>query len=160
AGNTDPGLQVSAARAGGLYTHVAMQALDLSDVFHAMFRKRLPGWRVEMAHPSMSTGAGRQALQHIALRRAEGGDEGSLVIGSVDTTGRRAELRAYRRVDAMFRERHQRPLPITMPDWTTFTAQVTGFLQEEGFRVTIESRPRALPAEDDEAGGGVPVWVI
>lgn len=131
-------------QADGLYTRMALKAVDLSDTFNALFGQPMPGWRAEMGRPGMSTAGGRQALQHIGLR---GSDGGTLVVGSVDPTAARAEIRSYRRVDAMFRERYRRPIPIRAPDWDRFAQRLVQFLKEEGIAVRVDS---GAGGRDDE----------
>ena len=129
----------------GLYTRMALKAVDLSDTFNALFGEPMPGWRAEMGRPGMSTAGGRQALQHIGLKGSGGG---TLVVGTVDAAAARCEIRSYRRVDQMFRERYRRPLPIRAPDWDRFAHRLVEFFREEGMAVRVESG--AGTGRDDE----------
>lgn len=155
----------------GLYTRMALKAVDLSDTFNALFGEPMPGWRAEMGRPGMSTAGGRQALQHIGLRRSDGpgGGKGSgggtLVVGTVDAAAARCEIRSYRRVDAMFRERYRRPLPIRAPDWDRFAQRLVQFFREEGMAVRVESG--AGSGRDDEteeldvpSGSSPLAWIV
>lgn len=147
--------------ADALYTRLALKAVDLSDTFNALFEQPMPGWRVEMTRPGMSTAGGKQSLQHIGLRGSGGG---TIVIGSLDPGAARAELRSYRLVDAMFRQRYRRPIPIRAPDWERFAQRIVQFLREEGLTVSVDSGADARDADTEEIvapGGRWPVlWLV
>lgn len=144
-----------------LYTKLAMRAVDLSDTFNALFAQPMPGWQVEMGRPGMSTAGGRQALQHIGLRSS--GSAGTLVVGSVDQAAARVEIRSFRRVDAMFRERFRRPLPIRAPDWERFAQRLVQFFRDEGITVSVESGVAGRDDTTDEldapASGFPMAWI-
>lgn len=145
----------------GLYTRMALKAVDLSDTFNALFGAPMPGWRAEMGRPGMSTAGGRQALQHIGLR---GSDGGTLVVGTVDASAARAELRSYRRLDAAFRERYRRPLPIRSPDWDRFAQRLVQFFREEGIAVRVESGAGGRDEDTEEIetrqGSSSLAWIL
>ena len=149
--------------AGALYTRLALRAVDLSDTFNALFTQPMPGWRIEMGRPGMSTAGGRQSLQHIGLRGPNGG---TIVVGSVDPGAQRAEVRSYRRLDAMFRERYKRGIPIRAADWDRFVQRIVQFLDEEGLTVSVESGAGFAARDEDTddfmapSRGPTSLWVI
>lgn len=137
-------------------TELATKAFDLADTFNLMFEEPFVGWKAELAKPGMSTAGGKQALHHIGLL-AQGG--GTLVIGHIDSSTNKAEIRTYERVDAMHRERFQSPFPIAPEDWDAFANKVARFLRTEGFTITlVDTGVQRRPLE---ASRGVPVlWVV
>jgi len=144
-------------------TELATQALDLSDTFNVMFEVRFVGFQIDLAKPGMSTAGGKQAVQHIALH-AQGG--GSLVVGSVDTPGRRAELRSHTRLASMYRQRFGTDLPIAAADWKDFLDRAQKFLRDEGFEVDREAEAARAsatdfgqPVREPSMSRGVPVWL-
>jgi hypothetical protein len=117
-------------------TELAIQAIDLSDTFAALFATPFPEWGAELAAPpGMSTAGGRLSKQHIGLRSPGGG---TLVIGTVDRSARRAEMRSYRRVDEVHRERFGFRFPISPSAYVDLTGRIRRFLQDEGFEVKQE----------------------
>lgn len=80
-----------------LRTRLARKFVTLADSFTDAFRDFAIGaaaYAVELTAPGMSTGGGKQALQHIRLRpRREGYPV--LVAGTVNQVERRAELRDF-----------------------------------------------------------------
>jgi hypothetical protein len=144
-------------------TELATQALDLSDTFNVMFETLFVGFQVDLAKPGMSTAGGKQAVQHIALHAQDGG---SLVVGSVDTPGRRAELRSHTRLVSMHRQRFRTELPIAAADWRAFLDSAEKFLCEEGLQVDREPEAAGslpadfgVPAGESAPSRGVPVWL-
>lgn len=144
-----------------LMTELATQAMDLSDTFNIIFENRFVGLTIDLAKPGMSTAGGKQAVQHIAMH-AQGG--GSLVIGSVDTKTKRADLRSYDRLISMHRQRFGTELPIAEADWMSFLERAEKFLREEGLAVTREAEtvggsPADFGERQSTAPRTVPVWV-
>lgn len=146
-----------------LMTELASQAFDLSDTFNVMFERLFVGFQVDLAKPGMSTAGGRHAVQHIVLHAQDGG---TLVVGSVDAPGRRAELRSHSRLVSMHRQRFGTELPIGATDWGAFLARAEAFLHDEGIEVDREAEaPGSLPADygvparEVRPSRGVPLWL-
>lgn len=146
-----------------LMTELATQALDLSDTFNVMFEGKFVSYQLDLAKPGMSTAGGKHAVQHIALHAQNGG---SLVIGSVDTPAKRAELRSHARVANMHRQRFGTDLTITRGEWGDFLDRAERFLRDEGLDVEREPEPAGaspadfgVPAGETRMARGVPVWL-
>jgi hypothetical protein len=141
-------------------TALATKALDLSDTFNVMFEGRFLGFVIELGKPGMSTAGGKQSVQHIALQ-AQGG--GSIVVGSVEASWKRAALRSHARIAGQHRQRFGTEIPITEEDWGEFVDRAERFLREEGFEVERDAETTgvgAVPAVARPAPTrGVPLWL-
>jgi hypothetical protein len=89
------------------HTAFAGQAIGLADLFRYGFsKKRLEGevnYTPELSAPEGdSTGGGKQALQHVKLVPDSGA---TLVIGTANVVDKSCELRTYRHMDDVHRQR-------------------------------------------------------
>lgn len=75
------------------------------------------GYIVELLAPEgQSTGAGKQALQHVRLRaRREG--KAAIVAGSVNPLEKHAELRTFEHACLVHQVRFARPFEISLAEW-------------------------------------------
>jgi hypothetical protein len=140
-------------------TALAGQAVDLADMFDAIFAERFGGLRIDLAKPGMSTAGGKQSTQHIGLH-AQGG--GTLVVGKVDAGSHCAELRSHARVNAMHEQRFGTGMSIKAVDWNAFLDRAETFFRREGFRVSREPDDLESAAETSPVGAasrGVWLWV-
>jgi hypothetical protein len=90
------------------HTMFAGMAFGLAELFkHILGNKRLLGpvnYTLELSAPDgPSTGGGKQALQHVKLVPEQGGT--TLVVGTANAGEKIAELRTFKHVDEMHRQR-------------------------------------------------------
>src|SRR3954452_12894074 len=90
------------------HTVFASQAISLADMFKFSIGKQPiagdPAYTAELSVPDgPSTGGGKQALQHLRLSPVEGGP--SLSIGTVHLVDKRVDLRTFKAVDEIHRQR-------------------------------------------------------
>lgn len=142
-------------------TRFAMAAVDFANLFNEVFQSvQLAGYGVELTAPEgMSTGGGVQSLQHITLRPAAGG--ASLVMGSCDQAGKRAELRSYEQVAQAYAQRAGgETLSIIRQDYDHLLGRLRDFLKSQDFRVEMAPLKRtAQPAAGGSASSPL-LWVV
>jgi hypothetical protein len=144
----------------------ATQALGLAETFKgAVGKQRLgsaPAYVPELAAPDGdSTAGGKQALQHISLMPEGGGP--TLVVGTANTVDKRAELRTYGYVAAMYRKRFKgAPVPFDKAVFDNLLSRFQSLFTSQGFSVTLVD-PVVAPAEAAEADvapGGRSRWLL
>jgi hypothetical protein len=141
---------------GALRTRLARKFVDLADSVTDAFRDFTIGggaWGVELTAPEgMSTGGGKQALQHLRLRPRRRGHD-VLVGGSVDQVAGSAALRTYEHVAIAHYVRFRRNLDISGQEWEQFLRKAEVVLEGAGLTTTrtapppdlVEQRRRMIP---------------
>lgn len=103
-----------------LRTRVARKLTTLAEQFNdcfSDFRIGVGAWRVELSAPEgMSTRGGRDAVQTLRLQPTAAGHP-TLVIGTVRSLERVAELRVHSVMEANHRQRFDAPAPVTASEW-------------------------------------------
>lgn len=103
-----------------LRTRLAKKFVSLADDVTEAFGDFAIGagaWAVELTAPTgMSTGGGKQALQHLRLRPRRPGYS-AIVAGLVNQVERHAELRDYAHACVLHEVRFRRSLEITADEW-------------------------------------------
>ena len=106
-----------------LQTYHAIQATDLAAAMNEALKKvRIaPGDYAPdlMAPQGPSTAGGVQAMQHLRLVPAQP-DQPTLVVGHANHAEGKAELRTYEYVDALHRQRFDRPLALDRAAYDAF----------------------------------------
>lgn len=130
-----------------LRTRLAQKFVSLADSVTEAFRDFAIGagaYAVELTAPQgMSTGGGKQALQHLRLRpRREG--YSVLVAGTVNQLERRAELRDYDHVTIMNDVRFRTTLDISLQEWEQFLRKAEVVLNGAGIQSMRTPPPREL----------------
>lgn len=132
-------------------TVFAGKAFGLAELFkHTVGKERLEVGPVtyvpELSAPEgESTGGGKQSLQHIALVPQGGG--ATLVIGTADLVGQRAELRGFAQVDDVHRRRFKgAPFPVERPRYEALLQSLQTFFSGRQYQVTVVGAPAAPPA--------------
>jgi|GEM_PF-1139366 len=119
-----------------LRTRLARKFVTLSDSFTEAFRDFAIGgaaYAVELTAPGMSTGGGKQALQHIRLRpRREGFSV--LVAGTVNQVERRAELRDHDHIAVVNEVRFGQPVDVSRQEWEQFLRKAEVVLNGAGIQ--------------------------
>jgi hypothetical protein len=133
--------------AAALRTRLAAKFVDLaSDVNDAFaeFSIGAAAWAVELTTPQgMSTGGGKQALQHLRLRpRREG--YSVLVGGTVNQVEKTAELRDYEHMRLTNEVRFRRRLEITENEWEQFLRKAEVVLEKAGVECARVGPPKDL----------------
>lgn len=132
-----------------LRTRLARRFTSLADDVTERFAEFEIGagaWRAELMAPEgMSTGGGKQALQHLRLRPKRQGHH-MLVGGLVNSVTRTAELRDYDYMVALHHARFgaERDLGITNGEWEQFLRKTEVVLRAEGIASTRVPPPREL----------------
>jgi len=133
------------------HTIFAGQALGLTALFQVGFgKKRLEGrvsYTPELSAPDgESTGGGKQALQHVKLVPDSGA---TLVIGSANVVDKSCELRTFRHMDEVHRQRFKgRPFPADPAKYDQLIEELRGFFTGQHFTVSMHEAvaPSPLPA--------------
>ncbi|MBX3220800.1 MAG: hypothetical protein KF795_09790 [Labilithrix sp.] len=130
-----------------LRTRLARKFVSLADSVTEAFRDFAIGagaYAVELTAPQgMSTGGGKQALQHLRLRpRREG--YAVLVAGTVNQVELRAELRDYDHVAIMNEVRFRTALDISQQEWEQFLRKAEVVLNGAGIQSMRTPPPREL----------------
>jgi hypothetical protein len=137
-----------------LRTRFAVRALDFAETFNAGLGalSLQPGaYQPQLTTPDgPSTGGGVQAVQHVRLIAARQGFP-AILVGSANQRSGTAELRSYEYIDAVHRQRWQRPVPLDRNDYEDFLHGAKNFFESNQLLVTIAGpegvRPRRAEAE-------------
>jgi hypothetical protein len=120
-----------------LRTRLAKKFVSLADDVNEEFSEFSIGagaWAVELTAPQgMSTGGGKQALQHFRLRPRRPG-YAIIVAGSVNQVEKVAELRDYDHVCMTHEVRFRKRLEITINEWEQFLRKAEVVLREAEIR--------------------------
>ena len=130
-----------------LRTRLARKFVTLADSVTEAFKELAIGagaYAVELTAPQgMSTGGGKQALQHLRLRpRREG--YSVLVAGTVNQVERRAELRDYDHLAILNEVRFRQPIDISQQEWEQFLRKAEVVLNGAGIQSMRTPPPREL----------------
>ena len=132
---------------GALRTRLTQKFVSLADSVTEDFRDFAIGagaYAVELTAPQgMSTGGGKQALQHLRLRPRRDG-YAVLVAGTVNQVERRAELRDYDHVTIMNQVRFRTTVDISLQEWEQFLRKAEVVLNRAGIQSMRTPPPREL----------------
>ncbi|HVH46124.1 MAG TPA: hypothetical protein VM925_27430 [Labilithrix sp.] len=130
-----------------LRTRLTRKFVSLAESVTEAFRDVAIGraaYAVELMAPEgMSTGGGKQALQHLRLRPRHPGFA-VLVAGTVNPVEQRAELRDYEHVAALHHARFKGPLDFGRDEWEHFLRRAEVVLQSSGIQSMRAPPPREL----------------
>jgi hypothetical protein len=136
-----------APQAEQLRTRLARRFTTLADEVTEGFGELQIGagcWVVELTAPGgMSTGGGKQMLQHLRLRPKRQGHV-VLVGGVVNSITKTADLRDHAHMDAIYRARFGRAMEITPAEWEQFLRRAELVLREQEIRTARVAVPREL----------------
>jgi|tagenome__1003787_1003787.scaffolds.fasta_scaffold20381739_1 hypothetical protein len=127
------------------HTMFAGMAFGLAELFkHSVGKKRLSGpvpYGVELSAPDgPSTAGGKQALQHVKLVPEQGGP--TLLIGTANAVDKTAELRTFKHVDEMHRQRFKGiPFEADPTQYDDLIAAARAFFADYKYTVTITEAP-------------------
>ncbi len=134
----EPGVEKLRTRLARKFTTLADQVTESFDDF----RIGAGRWAVELTAPEgMSTGGGKQVLQHLRLRPTREG-HAVLVGGVVNPVTRSAELRDHPHMDMIYRARFGRALEITAGEWEQFLRKAEVVLRQEQISTARVAAPR------------------
>jgi hypothetical protein len=134
----EPGVEKLRTRLARKFTTLADQVTESFDDFQIGAGR----WAVELTAPEgMSTGGGKQVLQHLRLRPTREG-HAVLVGGVVNPVTRTAELRDHPHMDMIYRARFGRPLEITTAEWEQFLRKAEVVLRQEQISTARVAAPR------------------
>ncbi len=130
-----------------LRTRLARKFVTLADSVTEAFREFAIGagaYAVELTAPQgMSTGGGKQALQHLRLRpRREG--YSVLVAGTVNQIERRAELRDYDHIAIVHEVRFRERIEISRQEWEQLLRKAEVVLNGASIQSMRTPPPREL----------------
>jgi hypothetical protein len=141
------GGEIPASGPDALRTKLAQKFVSLADSVGDAFRDFAIGagaWAVELTAPQgMSTGGGKQALQHLRLRPRRGG-YAVLVAGTVNQVEKRAELRDFDHVTILHEVRYRNALEISNQEWEQFLRKAEVVLNGSGIQSMRTPPPRDL----------------
>lgn len=130
-----------------LRTRLTRKFVSLADSVTDAFKDFSIGagaYAVELTAPQgMSTGGGKQALQHIRLRPRRQG-YAVLVAGSVNQVELRAELRDYDHVAILNDVRFRRAIDVNRQEWEQFLRKAEVVLNGAGIQSMRTPPPREL----------------
>lgn len=116
-----------------LRTRLAKKFVSLADDVNEEFKDFTIGagaWGVELTAPQgMSTGGGKQALQHLRMRPRRSGYS-VLVGGTANQVEKSAELRDYAHMCMMHEVRFRKRLEISQSEWEQFLRKAEVVLRE------------------------------
>jgi hypothetical protein len=128
------------ANRGYKRTRIAKFGADIAMVFAAKFyQTQINGFQPVLREPpgGVSTGGGRQPLQHLVLQPS--GDGGIvLTIGSVNMVQKTAKLRSYRCLQTMYAQRFiGATVPIQPELYEDLFQRMLQFLRQQGLHVEV-----------------------
>lgn len=130
-----------------LRTRLARKFVSLADTMNEAFNGFAIGagaWGIELTVPAgMSTGGGKQALQHIRLVPRRDGYN-VFVAATVNQVDRRADLRDFDHVAIMHEVRHRTALEISPQEWEQFLRKAEVVLNGAGIQSMRTPPPREL----------------
>jgi hypothetical protein len=130
------------------HTAFAGQAVSLADLFRYGFsKKKLEGvvsYTPELSSPEGdSTGGGKQALQHVKLVPDSGA---TLVIGTANVVDKSCELRTFRHMDDVHRQRFKgRPFDADPSRYDQLIEDLRAFFTGQHFTVSIHETVAPSP---------------
>ena len=129
-------------------TQIAKFGADIAVVFAAKFyQSQINGYQPILRDPpgGVSTGGGRQPLQHLILQPT-GGTGSVITIGSVNMVDRSAKVRSYDCVERMAAQRFEgRAVPVQAAAYGELLQRIIEFLQKQGIEVEVVEVPPAMP---------------
>jgi hypothetical protein len=134
------------------HTAFAGQAVSLADLFkYAFSKKKLAGpvnYTPELSTPEgPSTGGGKQALQHVKLVPDSGA---TLVIGTANMVEKSCELRTFRHMDDVHRQRFKgSPFNADPAQYTALLEDLRAFFAGQHYTVSMHDAAavsRPMPA--------------
>ncbi|HEY1101293.1 MAG TPA: hypothetical protein VGF99_20310 [Myxococcota bacterium] len=157
-------------------TAFAQAALAVSDLVAAKFASRRFGGSVprtvKVQAPMVpSTGGGKQARESIVLFPEDGDGQQAITVGFIDVGLRALEVRTYAAIAGPYQQRFGRPLDLPKSEYDGFTAELQGFLSNEGYVVKVvdvteqaqkveKAQRAANNAKQQQESGGVPLGVV
>lgn len=133
-----------------LRTRLATKFVSLADDLTEAFGDFAIGagaWAVELTAPSgMSTGGGKQALQHLRLRPRRPGYS-VIVAGLVNQVEKHAELRDHEHACMMHEVRFHKSLEITAHEWEQLLRKAEVVLGKAGVQCVRVGPPDDLVAQ-------------
>jgi hypothetical protein len=133
-----------------LRTQLTQKFVTLADSVTDAFKEFEIGagaWGVELTAPTgMSTGGGKQALQHLRLSARRQGYS-VLVAGTVNPIEKRAELRDFDHVAITHLVRFGHGLQITRQEWEQFLRRAEVVLNSAGIQSMRTPPPKELLAQ-------------
>jgi hypothetical protein len=120
-------------------TQFAMKALNLADHFNAeVGDKRVSGYRVQLARPEgLSTGGGKQAVQHISLV-PDGGGDATITAGWANQLEGSAELRTYEQLAQLHASRFRgKKIPLDRISYNELLKRMRAFFGDRGLSVVL-----------------------
>lgn len=130
-----------------LQTFHALQASDLASAMNEAMKKiRIaPGdYGPELTAPEgPSTGGGVQAMQHLRLVSSDA-SQPALVVGHANHAAKSAELRTFEYVEAVHRERFQRPPAIERAQYDDFLHFAQTLFTSLHLQTTVVGPPASL----------------
>lgn len=148
-----------------LRTRFATRALDFAETFNAglgALELQPAAYQPQLTAPvGNSTGGGVQAVQHVRLISARQGVT-SILVGSTNQRSGTAELRSYEYVDAVYRERWKRPVPLNRGDYEDFLEAAKNFFEANQLVVTVAGPSDALVrgAQSDDSASAASSRVV
>ncbi len=133
-------------------TRFAKQGLDFTTLFAAKFlRDDINGHKPLIREPpAVSTGDGKQAVQHILLDPKVEGDP-IITIGHANVVTKTSRLRTYDCLEQMHTLRFgSKPFILSQAQYQAFFDKLNAFLRQQGLQVDVETRP---PSDERAAPG-------
>jgi hypothetical protein len=120
-------------------TQFALLAINLADYFNAeVGDKRVSGYRVQLARPDgLSTGGGKQAVQHISLV-PDGGGDATITAGWANQVEGHSELRTYEHLAQLHASRFRgKEIPLDRVAYNELLKRMQAFFGEKGLSVVL-----------------------
>ena len=129
-------------------TQIAKFGADIAVVFAAKFyQSQINGYQPILREPpgGVSTGGGRQPLQHLILQPT-GGTGSVITIGSVNMVDRSARVRSYDCLERMSAQRFEgKTVPVQSAPYGDLLQRIIQFLHKQGIEVEVVEVPPQMP---------------
>ncbi len=144
-------------------TYHAMAAMELSTLFSHSFGRTTfgisPKYRVRMTQANaQSTRGGALARQSILLY-VDGNELQNIVIGFVESSKQRAELRSYPLMNRIFEERYRRGFDMVETEYNKLLTQIRAFADTQGINVRTQDElarfDQPSPRTSDDKSDGI-----
>lgn len=145
-------------------TRMAQAALEASDLLNMRFANRPigvnPPRKLMVAAPDgPSTDGGRKVRQSIVLSPTVPSNVGQVMVGWLDISQKRAELRVHALVTTQFEQRYHQSFDITVEAYDVLMRDVRSMLTAQDIVVTVvdalpvaKERPSAPEPAEEETG--------
>jgi hypothetical protein len=147
-------------------TQFTMKAMSFADYFNVRVGdQKVSGpvsYRVQMAAPDgLSTGGGKQAVQHIKLVPDDGKGKAVIVAGAANQIEKTAEVRTFEHLAQLHAQRFKgQRIPLDRVQYGALVRRMQAFFAENGLQVVLVEAAAATEAPPASSSAGLVGFVI